>query len=55
VYSPKIREDLIPKIYHLAKAKGLSMTTLVNEILDEAVNGEVEIREKEERHRKRNE
>ena len=42
MYSPKIREDLIPKIYHLAKAKGMRMTTFVNQILDEAVNGEDE-------------
>lgn len=39
MYSPKIREDLIPKIYQAAKAKRIKMTNLVNEILEEALNG----------------
>jgi len=39
MYSPKIKEELIPKIYQIAKAKGLRMTTLVNEILQKALNG----------------
>lgn len=38
MYSPKISEDLIPKIYRLAKVKGTRMTTLVNIILEEALN-----------------
>jgi hypothetical protein len=33
MYSPKIKEELIPKIYRLAKARGIRMTTFVNEIL----------------------
>lgn len=40
MYSPKIREDLIPKIYHLAKAKKIKMTTLVNRILEKAIQRE---------------
>ena len=39
MYSPKIREELIPKIYRVAKAKRTKMTTLVNEILERALNG----------------
>lgn len=38
MYSPKISEDLIPRIYRLAKVKGTRMTTLVNIILEEALN-----------------
>lgn len=33
MYSPRINEDLIAKIYKIAKAKGIPMTTLVNQIL----------------------
>jgi predicted DNA-binding protein len=33
-YSPKIREDLIPILYHLAKRKRVPMTRLVNEIIE---------------------
>ncbi len=39
MYSPKIREALIPKIYQVAKAKRIKMTTLVNEILEKVLNG----------------
>ncbi len=42
MYSPKIREDLIPKIYLLAKAKRTKMTMLVNSILERAINGDGE-------------
>jgi len=38
MYSPKIKEKLIPKIYKLAKVRGIRMTTLVNEILRKALN-----------------
>ena len=31
-------EELIPRIYNLAKTKGIKMTTFVNEILTESVN-----------------
>ena len=33
-YSPKISEDLTPILYHLAKRKGMPMTRLVNEIVE---------------------
>lgn len=38
MYSPKIKEDLIPKIYQVAKEKGLPMTKLIDEILRDALN-----------------
>lgn len=39
MYSPKINEELIPKIYEMAKKKGVKMTKLVNDILETALNG----------------
>ena len=33
MYSPKIREDLIPVIFHVALSQKMSMTELVNKIL----------------------
>lgn len=33
MYSPKISEELIPDLYHMAKAEGTRMTKLVNNIL----------------------
>lgn len=38
MYSPKIKEALIPIIYQMAKAKGTRMTTLVNEILQKGLD-----------------
>ena len=35
MYSPKISEDLIPKIYRLGKATNRSMTRVVDDILRE--------------------
>jgi predicted DNA-binding protein len=35
VYSPKIAERLVPRLYWLAKARGQPMTTLVAEIIEE--------------------
>jgi hypothetical protein len=37
MYSPKISEQYIPVLYHLAKSKGIRMTHLVNQILSEAL------------------
>jgi hypothetical protein len=39
MYSPKIREDLIPIIYHAAKKGKVHMATFVNRILEKALNG----------------
>lgn len=38
MYSPKIEDELISRIYQIAKARGMKMTTLVNEILRKALN-----------------
>jgi hypothetical protein len=40
MYSPKIREDLVRRLYQLAKRKGLTMTKLVNLYLEACVNYE---------------
>lgn len=34
MYSPKIREDLIPRIYRAAKEAKLPMTTWVNRVVE---------------------
>ncbi len=38
MYSPKIKPELIPRIYEIAKTKGTHMTTLVNDVLRKALN-----------------
>jgi len=43
MYSPKIREELIPKIYQAAKRAGVHMTTWVNEVLEHALAAESEV------------
>ncbi len=35
MYSPKIREDLIPRLYRLARAGEVPMTRLVNQLLEQ--------------------
>jgi len=39
MYSPKIEEDLITKLYQKAKVEGVPMTKLVDQIIREALNG----------------
>lgn len=50
MYSPKIKEELILKIFQIAKTRGMRMTTLVNEILRKALNG-LEIKEDESKNK----
>ena len=38
MYSPQIREDLIPPLYRLAKARRVPMTRLVSDILAAALS-----------------
>lgn len=38
MYSPKVSEKLIPKIYKVARAKGVPMTKLVDGILKETLS-----------------
>jgi hypothetical protein len=42
MYSPKIREDLIPKIYQAAKKAEVPMTVWVNEAIEEALSSRQE-------------
>ena len=37
MYSPKIDEELIPRFYRIAKARGVSMTKLINKILKRSI------------------
>ena len=37
MYSPKIREDLIPYLYKVARHCGMPMTRLVNQYLEQAI------------------
>ncbi len=39
MYSPKIKPELIPRIYEIAKARGIRMATLVNKVLVNALDG----------------
>jgi len=39
MYSPKIDEELIPRLYRLRKLKKIPMTRLVNEILRSVLPG----------------
>ncbi len=39
MYSPKIEEDLVTKLYQKAKAEGVPMTKLVDQIIRDALNG----------------
>jgi hypothetical protein len=43
MYSPKIRDDLIPLLYRLARQEGKPMTRLVDEILRAEVERRVQI------------
>ena len=38
MYSPKIKETYIPVLYKIAKARGMPMTHIVREALDEYFN-----------------
>ena len=37
MYSPKLRADLIPRLYRLARAGEVPMTRLVNQLLEESI------------------
>ena len=38
MYSPRIRDDLIPGIYRAARATGIPMTTWVNQLVEQALS-----------------
>lgn len=47
MYSPKVREDLIPKIYRAAKSTKIAMTTWVNRAIEEALPTDEELSDQE--------
>ena len=56
MYSPKIRDDLIPRIYRVAKLSGVAMTQWVNRVIEQALpvkDGGQEINERDSRKEKR--
>lgn len=40
MYSPKINEEFIPTLYHIAKRKGLKMTQIVNNLISQYIKEE---------------
>jgi hypothetical protein len=40
MYSPKIRPDLIPRVYRAARSAGLAMTAWVNQAVEQALPAE---------------
>ncbi len=47
MYSPKIKPELVPRIYEIAKARGVYMTTLVNDVLKNTLDEMVDIENKQ--------
>ena len=41
MYSPRIKEDLIPGLYRLAKKKDVPMTRVVDQILRDAIKAKI--------------
>jgi len=39
-YSPRLKRELVSKLYFRAKAEGIAMTTLVNKIVERALDAE---------------
>ena len=57
MYSPKIKDTLIPRIYRVAKAAGIPMTKWVNHVIEQALpekDDDQEIGERNSRKEKRN-
>lgn len=57
MYSPKISETLIPRIYRVAKSSGIPMTKWVNQVIEQALpetDAVHETNEKNSRKEKRN-
>ena len=40
MYSPRISEELIPELYHIAKAKNIPMTRIVNQFVEQGLDRE---------------
>ncbi len=41
IYSPRIKEELIPELYKMAKSREISITKLVNKIVEEYLDKNV--------------
>jgi hypothetical protein len=39
-YSPQLSREIISRLYHKAKAEGIAMTTLLNQIVEQALDAE---------------
>ena len=46
MYSPKIHEDLIPVLYHTARARNIPMTKLVDQLLVQSLSQQPQLPEK---------
>jgi len=53
VYSPRIRDELIPGIYRAAKACGVPMTVWVCQVLEQALASQQAIQEEVEKYKRR--
>ncbi len=47
MYSPKIKPELIIRNYEIANARGIHMTTLVNDVLRKALDEMVNVENKQ--------
>jgi len=47
-YSPKLSRDLVSRLYHRAKAEGIPMTQLANQIIGQALGKKERISRPEE-------
>ncbi len=52
MYSPKIKEELIPALYQISKAQEKTMTFVVNEFIEEGIK-KVDVKEVEKQMRYR--
>ncbi len=52
MYSPHIRDDLIPRVYRIAKATRVRMTTWVNRVIEQALAAEEQMNTNQEGGRK---
>ena len=53
MYSPRIRDELIPGIYRAAKARGVPMTIWVCQVIEQALAAQQAIQEEVEKYKRR--
>jgi len=49
-YSPKLKRELVSKLYFRAKAEGVAMTTLVNRIVQTGLDAEEVVESRRDRY-----